>query len=289
MKIAVLCLCHKNPRQINLLTKMLEHSSIDIYIHIDKKSRIENGIKLNDHIFLLPEEYRIDVEWAKISQVLATLNLLSYAKMKNKYDFFWLMSGQDFPIKSVETIYDFFLRNSSFDFINLFDEANRHDKKRNEIFYPQWIIGRKLYQRVLKRIWIGITGGYNYTFHIFRRNRLDISFYFGSQWWCLSTKVIDWMFSYLAQNSEYYKFYKNCVCPDESFFQTLYMNSPFATHRKNYLTFVNWKEKSKNSPEILTEEDYQMLITSPYLMARKFDIEMDENIIFKLQNNVNSV
>lgn len=173
----------------------------------------------------------------------------------------------------------------SFDFINLFNEVNRHDDKRNEIFYPQWIVGRKLYQRLLKRIWICVTGGYDYTFHIFRRHKLNIPFYFGSQWWCLSKKVIDWMINYLEQNSGYYKFYKNCVCPDESFFQTLYMNSPFAIYRKDYLTFVNWKEKSRNSPEILMETDYQALMESSYLMARKFDIEVDDKIIYKLQKN----
>lgn len=285
MEIAIMCLCHKNPRQINLLTEMLTHPHIDIYIHIDQKADIGDMIKLSDHVFLLPEEYRIQVEWARFSQVSATLNLLSYVRSKKVYDYFWLISGQDFPIKSVEEIYNFFLQNSSFDFINLFDEVQRHDKKRNEIYYPQWIIGKKLYQRLLKRFWICITGGYGGTFPVFKRRKLDIPFYFGSSWWCLSIKVIDWMFNYLEQNSDYCKFYKNCVCPDESFFQTLYMNSPFAANRRDYLTFVNWKEKSRNSPEILTEMDYQTLVASSYLMARKFDIDVDENIIHMVQNN----
>ena len=34
MKIAILILCHKNPKQINLLLDKLNHQDIDCYIHI---------------------------------------------------------------------------------------------------------------------------------------------------------------------------------------------------------------------------------------------------------------
>lgn len=44
MKIAILILCHKNPKQINLLLDKLNHQDIDCYIHIDKKADFANKI-----------------------------------------------------------------------------------------------------------------------------------------------------------------------------------------------------------------------------------------------------
>ena len=37
MKLAILMLCHKKPKQINKLIDALLDDDIDIYIHVDKK------------------------------------------------------------------------------------------------------------------------------------------------------------------------------------------------------------------------------------------------------------
>lgn len=79
MKIAILIQCHKNPKQINLLLERLNHPQIDCYVHIDKKADFSNEIVHRENVFVLPDEQRISVEWAQISQVTATLNLLNTA------------------------------------------------------------------------------------------------------------------------------------------------------------------------------------------------------------------
>lgn len=56
MKIAILILCHKNPKQINLLLDKLNHQDIDCYIHIDKKADFANKITKRSNIVLLPDE-----------------------------------------------------------------------------------------------------------------------------------------------------------------------------------------------------------------------------------------
>lgn len=274
-----MCLCHKNPEQINLLTGALMHPDIDIYLHIDKKAQMQDLLKKGSHVFMLPDQERIDVQWASISQVTATLHLIRYARKKKDYDYFWLISGQDFPIKSIKEIYTYILNRHNKNFINLFS-AKRHNLKRNELFYPQWLIGKAFYKRVLKRLLVGVTGGYYHTFAPFKRHPLPLDYYFGSQWWCLSKEVIEWMLQYLQQNPSYYAFFQNSVCPDECFFQTLFMNSPYRENREEHLTYVNWKENSI-SPDILTVRDYKELMNSSYLMARKFDINVDKDIIDK--------
>lgn len=110
MKIAILIQCHKNPKQINLLLERLNHPDIDCYLHIDKKADFTDKIIHRENVFVLPDEQRVSVEWAQISQVTATLNLLNtaVAGIRGGYDYYWLISGQDWPLRSADKIVKFF-------------------------------------------------------------------------------------------------------------------------------------------------------------------------------------
>lgn len=111
--------------------------------------------------------------------------------------------------------------------------------------------------------------------------------YFGSQWWCLSGKTISWLTDYLDRHPEYYRYMCGCLCPDESFFQTLVMASPNANNRKDYLHYVDWSE-GKSSPKVLIDSDYDTVMQSGYLMARKFDFEKSVNLLKKVSENISA-
>ena len=140
-------------------------------------------------------------------------------------------------------------------------------------------MGNSIAKRFAKRIIVELTGGWNKTFSIFRRKApYNVKFYSGSSWICLSGETEHWVESYLKSHPEYIRFYRNVNCPDENFFQTLVMNSPFKDRRKDYLHYVDWSE-GENNPKILTIDDYEELSLSRKLMARKFDIQVDNRII----------
>lgn len=80
MRIAVLIQCHKNPEQINCLLEKLNSPSIDCFVHVDKRQDFTDSILKRKNVFVLPDEKRITVNWAQISQVTATLNLLNAAR-----------------------------------------------------------------------------------------------------------------------------------------------------------------------------------------------------------------
>ena len=82
MKIAVLIQCHKNPEQINDLLKRFDNPDIDCFVHVDKKSNFQDEILKSKNVFILPVEKRVSVEWAQISQVTATLNLIDAANIR---------------------------------------------------------------------------------------------------------------------------------------------------------------------------------------------------------------
>ena len=154
--------------------------------------------------------------------------------------------------------------------------------KRNELYFPLKIIGRKLWQKILKRLYVELTGGYYKTWSIFKRKQPKFKFYFGSSWWALNADTIRWILKYLNEHKEYYLFYASTVCPDESFFQTLVMLSPYRDENTDFLTYLRF-QKGANSPDILTKQDYAEAQKSGYLLMRKVDMNVDPYFMTKEQ------
>lgn len=292
MKLAILIECHKNPKQINAFLETMAHSDITFFIHVDKKSNIKDEIIKSQNVVFLPDELRIGVEWGKYSQVQAILNLLNFAYSYGEYDYFCLLSGQCFPILSVNNILLYLDSNKGKNFVNLFESknnglthTNNYDKRVNVVF-PSWLMGKNFPIRVLRRLWVMVTGGYNHTFKLFQRKKPQgLNFYFGSSWWCVTKGFVDWLINFLKERPEFEKFYKLSSCPDESFFQTLLMNSPFSETREDYLHYIDWTGQ-KNSPNNLSIQDFNSIINSGKLFARKIDndFELIEKLIENAKN-----
>lgn len=290
-KIAILVLCHILPNQINDFIDILDDGHFDFFIHVDKKSDIHNDIHKRDNVLFVSDERRIDVRWGQYSMVEATLQLIDLATRTDHYDYYWLCSGQDFPIKRTDEIYEF-LKNKSCNFISIAATrnnpvdgySNTELDKRCEIVYPSWLIGRTVVQRGLKKLYNILTGGTGYTFRLLRRNApCGLRLYFGSQWWCLNRETVEWVTIYAETHSEICEFYKKTLCSDESFFHTLVMNSPYADQSEPNLVFIDWSE-GKSSPKVLRETDYEKIVSSGKLIARKIDATVDHELYLMLQS-----
>lgn len=291
MRLAFLIQCHKNAEQINCLLGVLKNDNVDFYIHLDKKSNIENQIQKREDIYFLSECERVDVKWGTFSQVQATLNLLNKAISVKKYDYYFLISGQDFPIQPIDNLLSYLSDNRNCNFLNLFPSLNNglqrqnNYDKRNQIVFCEWLLKRTFLIRVIRRLWVSVTGGYNRTFNLFKReNNLKVKFYFGSSWWCLNSVFVCYLKKYLTETPQYIEFFKKASCPDESFFQTLLMNSPFADTRRDYLHYIDWSE-GKSSPKNLSMDDLPLILESNKFMARKIDGDFE--LINKLKENLN--
>ena len=282
MKVAFLMQCHKNPKQINLLLKALKHPQVDVFIHVDSKNEnIRENIEKIDGVYLLPKKDCVDVQWAQFSQVQATLNLLDAAISGGGYSHYFLISGQDFPLKSIGEIVKFLNEHKNENFIDC--ALIKQFEKRNDIYFPRIVVGRKKWQKILKNILVYGTGGWNHTFSLVRRAAPgNVQYYFGSSWWCLNDAMVKWIYNFLENYPESIKLFKHSLCPDECFFQTLVMNSPYANNVKPYLHYIRW-EKGMSSPKTLTTIDYEELKKAEKLIARKFDINVDSEIIERLR------
>lgn len=220
----------------------------------------------------------MDVRWAAYSLVQAELNGIEEIIATQQYDYVTVLSGQDFPLKPAEYIYQFFCNNRGTEFISCVDEN----------MDPEW--WRTARRRVAKyhlEHW-QIPGKYriqNFINRItpVRKYPLPHTLVGRSQWFSISGDAARYMISFIKQHPQVVRFFKYVWGADEFIFSTLLFNSPFKDRIKTDLFYIDWSEDKPN-PKHLKKEDYEALSNSDKLFARKFDMDIDEEIISMLED-----
>lgn len=281
MKKQAICIqCHNKPEQLNYIINHMPAQYFDFFIHVDLKSDIFDQIDKKENVFF---SERIDVRWGQFSQVEATLKLFQMLHTE-RYSYVHLISGNDYFIKPIHYIYDFFSESNNNEYIqsNILPGTctwSWGGKDRYECWYPQWMIKRpkeKFYRylRVGYREFIMRT-------KVFKRKNFPVpNFYGGSQWFSLTGSCVGWIKNYLADHSEYIQFFKHGVCVDEVFFSTLIQYSPFRENIVNdNLRFMIWSGTDSGGPKDLENADISQMKESNYFFARKItDISVLQNI-----------
>lgn len=283
MKIAIAMLCHKNVEQINALLRAMAHDDIYFYIHVDKKSGIDRETITGKNVYVLNKDSSVDIQWGGFGMIEATLRLIeTISQATAKFDYIWLMSGQDWPLRSANEIVEYVEQHRGEDFIEILPSDESFERgyfKRNDLYYPTWMVSNELHIKIVKHLFWLATGGKKST-KIFKRKSKIEKFYYGSQWWLLSSQTVNSMTQFLRSNKWFIDYFKNSLVPDESFFQTLYGMIDSVSEVKPAICFVNWKS-NPNSPEVLTSDDMNRIteIKRSYLVARKFDFCVDSSIV----------
>ena len=276
-KTAVLLLTHKNENQVNRLINHLSQD-FDVFVHIDKSSDIK--INKEENVFVFKKYYSY---WGSFSIVLATLFLLKNA-YKNNYERYILLSGQCLPVKSNKYIKDFFQNNNK-EYISPdklprncwndnggYDRINKFHKNKtliikNNIFY----YFEKLLLKIISKI--------------FKRPVNDNEYYGGSQWFSCSNNCAKSIIEYLSKNKRFlYRFYWT-NCADEIFFHTLVMKFKDLSFADTGIFYIDW-DSGPEYPKVFKINDYDNIINQNKLFARKFDENIDNEIINKIYNYI---
>jgi hypothetical protein len=248
---------------------------------------------LKNNIMLIKNT--VPVNWGGFSIVQATLHLLKEATAFGEYDYFILLSGADYPLKSNADILRFLQHYNGKEFINLYKmpEANK-TFDRIEYFHVEPV--SDFASSSLSR---GINKGVRRINKLLRSPLLKrrypqqyahFTLYAGSQWWALSKQCVDYILQFITRNPEYVKFYKHTRVPDEMFFHTIIGNSPFKQNVVNAFMYADWVTGSSSShPATITLQHLplfsQKALPSAYgngemtpLFARKFTDDSQEII-----------
>lgn len=278
-KHAYLIIAHNEPEILQLLIGSLDDVRNDIYIHFDAKCCKLPTLKcINSNIYILPN--RIDVRWGDYSQVEAEMTLFEYAhNMQGQqgvsYSYYHLISGVDIPIKKQDYIHEFFNKNCGKEFIGYYQGDLRRELRKKvqlyHIFPNHFSKERRLNMKsILRALFCRLQMLVN-----FKRNS-DISLRRGTNWVSVSN---DFVYFLLSKKKEIYKRFHHTFCADEVYKHIICWNSKFKERIYNpnnealgCMREINWTITDHESflPSF-TMADYERLIKSPKLFARKFE------------------
>jgi hypothetical protein len=109
--------------------------------------------------------------------------------------------------------------------------------------------------------------------------------YGGSGWWTLSRACIEMILARVAAEPSLERFFRTTACPDEMFFQTLVMDSPFADNVvSNNFRYIAWQDSSARNPKILDAGDFGDIARSGAHFCRKLDAVRSAGLLPMLVN-----
>ena len=306
MRIAYLVMAHDQPEQLLRMVDALDCTSAVFYIHIDKKTDaapFEAALGNRENVHLMRN--RVSANWMGFSLVEVSLRLLARA-VKDGFDYCVQLSGVDYPIKSNDYLFSFFERAEKeyLTFWRLEDRPSWQHKVQYYYFIDAIPI-RAWSTNSETVYWRRLFWGrfFKYRNHMPTREfPKNMTPYGGSDWWSLSYGCADYALRFVEENPSYKRFYKYTEAPCEMFFQTIVLNSEWATRVENYDNYQKWsaarsrekplsdsemlpeeafnyryidwsgeKTGERETPAILDERDWEKIKSSSSHFARKFD------------------
>jgi hypothetical protein len=287
MKIAFLIIAHKNKPQIELLINQLQHPSFKTYLHLDKNANFHYS-DINASFIPITNNYACS--WGGYNVLKATFALLKKAH-QDKNDYFILISGQDFPIKSNEFILNFFLQNKGKSFINIISEQ---DVKTEPLVDYNNFLNRFSLVHVPKihpqnnlekiRVYLLTRIRYLQRKHSFLRLSLPKNIYAGENWFNLYKDDVSELLTEYRKS----RLLRLRLCLGLSMEEIL----PHTLLKRNLknnnwvndsLRFTIWKPDTSH-PEYLSTENINEAISSDELFARKFENEEVINLLAEKLN-----
>jgi Core-2/I-Branching enzyme len=282
IRIAYLMLVHRNPRLLERLITALSSEYSSSFIHIDRKTDVRefSGIGGNN-IFI--SEPRISVYWGEFSQVDATMQLIRQAlERPEKYDYFILLHGADYQLRSSTYINKFFEMNCGGEFISLvkMPVPGYPLSKINKVRYPSEKPFRRFASRALAK--------FGLAHRDYRKQLGDIDAYAGDACWALSRAACQYIVDFTDRNPQVERYFRKTFTSDETFFHTLIGNSPFLHHVRRGPLYTDWSIPGRGFHPTMINETHvshfgkqeQVWISDQFgsgeaLFARKFS---DDNL-----------
>jgi hypothetical protein len=216
------------------------------------------------------------VHWGGWSIVDVHLRAIRLAlQLSDNWTHFINLSGQCFPLRTKATIRGFFAENQETTFMSFCDpddpEVVAFINERQEATLEESDTGAVAVDNKKESL------------QQFSQGR--ISYHLGSTWFYLSRSFCRYLDS--DPDVEHLKtYYRSSLVPDESFFQTCLMMSPFQQQlsmRNKRALQMDHDHEGGLHPKIYTAADLEFLMTSDALFARKFDQTVDNTILSFLE------
>lgn len=290
MKHGILITAYKDIKQLKKLIGSFDDDFL-LYIHIDKKSKLTTydieTIRNSKNVAFLSQQF--NVNWGGINHLKCILLLSKEAVKNTSIEYFHAISGQDFPVKTCNSIKSFLSENKGKEYLEHFELPAKNWANGGmdrisyfnffDLFNAKTVMGKIAINGLLKAQKIlGINRNIQNHFP---------KLYGGSTWWTLSYPCLKFVVDYTENNPYLLKRLKYSFCAEEIYYQTVIMNSKFQKNvSDSNLRYIEWNPRNGNCPAHLDETDYENIIKSDDIFARKIEYPASSKLINKLEEHM---
>lgn len=301
MMLACVVFAHREPRQLARLLDALRHPQVRIYLHIDRRASLAPfrhalAEACLDTVTLLQ---RRASRWGGIEIVDAALDGLARARADG-CDYCILLSGQDFPLRSVDQLVAFYEQARERTYVENWPLPTprwRYDGRYRTDFYSFNVLGRRetCIPRGEDTSSLNLKGRtLNGLLRLRTFNSPPRSFppylrpFGGWCWLNLSRSATDYILEYLEEHPAYRRYHEYTCSPDELFFHSILLGTSYADQHEvvnDSLRFAIWPPDASH-PRVLTSRDLPALLASEKLFARKFDAAIDAGVLARVAEHI---
>jgi len=265
MRFAYLITSHNNFALLQELVNQLDDERNEIFVHYDKKVKDIPSISTRySRLHIL--DTRIDVRWGHVSLIKSFFELFREAQKYGPFDFYHILSGVSLPLKTQDFIHSYFEPQIGSSIFRMrYNDSGEADFKIRKIHFgirnfqaPQPAI-----KYLVQRFW---------TVNMFFQKKLGIRInkvevFFKSECWAsLSNDAVNYL---LTNEQGILKRYHYALAGDEYYLVSELKKDPSQKIIDDqHLLFVEFE---LDHPRLLNRQDYEKLLDSDYIFARKFD------------------
>ena len=299
MSIAYLISAHTDAPQLKRLVDAL-HPDAQFFVHVDKKSNMDEFTAILQQKNVHFVESRIDVIWGSIRQVEDQMVLIKAAlDYSMKFDRIFFLSGLDYPLWNNERITAWLEEHPDQEFMAGYcmdtDVLPSDQQQLYQVARPfidlrclshRWNERLRILCRKLKK-WSGARKPLSF---MVEGERWHL--YKGADWWCVSQDLLTYIYSVYTNKPEVRHYFIDSFAPSETLPQTIAFNSPewaskCLLHEGNYpgLTRLTPLHCIVYDPviKVMDETDYDMLMKSGKMFARKFRSGKSDKLVEMLR------
>jgi hypothetical protein len=276
--IAYLVLAHRAPEQLRSLAKVLASNGGRVFVHVDAKAALDDfaeALRGLQRVQMSPQP--LPIWWGGFNMVAATLHLCR-AALDAGAERLVLLSGADFPIKQMHHVESDLSK--PLDRIEMLTLPNQN-------LGTDGGVGRfRLVHRVDACSRVRLPPFLLPALHrtlapwLKRQPPMGLVPIVGSQWWALQAETVRAVIDFFDHHLAVERYFRGCGVPDESLFQTLIHHLCAAVPRTGHGRLIIWDRHPM--PYVFRLQDWDELMASDALFARKFDFERDPELMRQL-------
>jgi hypothetical protein len=295
LKVGFVLITHDKPHRAIRLVRKLNYmfDAPAIAWHHDFTQCTIPSDSITTNISLVRPNFQ--TSWATFSIVEAMLGAVKLLfQSKNPPDWFFLLSGADYPIKTADKIvhdlsmsqYDAHISHEKICF-------NEYENPWQELCYRRYCSLRlsiPLISRSLKLTRRTVRLSHPLITTPFLPFSKTLSCFAGQFWFCANRLAAEYLIGFHTTEPALANHYRRtdqinhdrrlgeAICPDESYCQTVLCNAPHLKLSKNHWRYIDWSQHGAH-PKTLLIEDLPQLQESTAHFARKFDADVDDKVL----------